>query len=75
MSDPPTPGWGSSLRGVSRLSWDLLTRESLPVSHEGVLYHCRLTASRRRNLALQIFNPRRLRYRLPALPQFPGTAL
>ncbi|MGO9242783.1 MAG: radical SAM/SPASM domain-containing protein [Bryobacteraceae bacterium] len=68
MSDPSTPGWASSLRGVSRLSWDLLTRESLPISQEGVLYHCRLTAARRRNLALQMLNHRRLGYRLPALP-------
>jgi MoaA/NifB/PqqE/SkfB family radical SAM enzyme len=50
------------------MSWNLLTRDSLPIAQEGVLYHCRLTAARRRNLALQMLNHRRLGYRLPALP-------
>jgi len=68
MIHPSVSRIASSVRGVSRLSWNLLTRDSLPLSHEGVLYHCRLTATRRRNLALQILNLRHLRYRLPALP-------
>ena len=58
----------SSLRGVSRIAWNLLSGDCLPIVQEGVLYHCRLTGARRRNLALQILNHRRLGYRLPAMP-------
>lgn len=68
MSHSAVSRWAASLRGVSRQSWNLLTRDRVPLSQEGVLYHCRLTAARRRNLALQMFNHRRLGYRLPALP-------
>lgn len=68
MSHSAVSRWATTLRGVSRQSWNLLTRDSLPIAQEGVLYHCRLTAARRRNLALQMLNHRRLGYRLPALP-------
>ncbi|MGD0578687.1 MAG: radical SAM protein [Bryobacteraceae bacterium] len=68
MIHPAMSRLASSVRGVSRLSWDLLTRDSLPIEEEGVLYDCRLTAARRRNLALQMINHRHLGYRLPALP-------
>lgn len=68
MIHPSVSRFASTVRGVSRLSWDLLTRDHLPIAQEGVLYHCRLTGARRRNLALQMLNHRRLGYRLPALP-------
>lgn len=68
MSHSAVSRLASSVRGVSRLSWDLLSRDRMPIEQEGVLYDCRLTAARRRNLALQIIDNRRLGYRLPALP-------
>ena len=68
MSRSAVSRWATILRGVSRESWNLLARDRVPLSQEGVLYECRLTAARRRNLSLQTLNHRRLGYRLPALP-------
>jgi MoaA/NifB/PqqE/SkfB family radical SAM enzyme len=56
------------LSALARRAVSVLTQDSFALEQEGLLYHCRLTAARRRNLALQMLNHRRLQYRLHALP-------
>ena len=55
-------------RALFQRSLSLLARDSFAVPQEGLLYHCGLTASRRRNLALQMIDHRFLQYRVAALP-------
>jgi radical SAM protein with 4Fe4S-binding SPASM domain len=62
---------GSRLEAWSaayRRCLSLLTGERFAVPQEALFYRCRLTASRRRNLALQLLDHPSLRYRVPALP-------
>ncbi len=55
------------LRGILRRA-ELLTRGSLALNQEGLLYHCPLKFRRRLNLQLQTFNYPFLGFRVPALP-------
>ncbi len=60
----PVQAWSA----LFQRSLALLAGDHIAVPQEALLYHCRLTPSRRRNLALRMIDHRSLRYRVSALP-------
>lgn len=56
------------LAAVLEQSWHLVARDRYPVRQEGLVYHCPLTSSKRRNLALQMFDRKLPGHWQPALP-------
>lgn len=57
-----------SLAGAARQAARICTSGTFPLIQEGLVLHCPLTLSRRRNLALELVNQRFLNFGEPALP-------